>query len=430
MKGLLEFKEAEIEELRARNHKLKMSGGNSSDGQSVVESNKENIALMTQALREREEQIEDLQDKVKLAAKELESSALLIEDLTRGSKPGADPVQKSLMEVRGQLKRAETRIQELEEDKKDAEENARLKSEELSETIAKIRAYEKGEYGLENAVEEVKQTKRQLKHREIKLEELTQTCNNLQYQNGELAEENAALKDKLGLEVPSSTIVKGRRQSDVRINGSCSKRQQERALMQVMQREIERLEEERIQLKTENRKLARQLGHSAAQLGLDAEDLKAVQEYRDALRERRRTLTISSRGGESEIEAVIGHHETVRQMQTDLEKGKAEIDRLQQQVVETESKIEDLMEENDSLRKGMEEILDSVREQDGKSDVTIKSPTLDKLLSILDARHLWGNYHPAMGLKAKIEKLDGANEGKDKGIISQFFKEISTNIFI
>ena len=28
---------------------------------------------------------------------------------------------------------------------------------------------------------------------------------------------------------------------------------------------------------------------------------------------------------------------------------------------------------------------------------------------ILDARHLWGNYHPAMGLKAQIDKLDGTN---------------------
>ena len=70
------------------------------------------------------------------------------------------------------------------------------------------------------------------------------------------------------------------------------------------------------------------------------------------------------------------------------------------------------MEENNDLRKGMEEILDSVKEQDGKSNVVISAPTLDKLLDILDARHLWGgNYHPAMGLKAKIGRLDGANEG-------------------
>ena len=61
----------------------------------------------------------------------------MIEDLTRsgsvgddGGKSGGggkriDPVQKSLMEVRGQLKSAQEKIRDLETDKKEAEENAR-----------------------------------------------------------------------------------------------------------------------------------------------------------------------------------------------------------------------------------------------------------------------------------------------------------------
>ena len=60
--------------------------------------------------------------------RELQASAKVIEDLTRtagadGSK--VDPVQKSLMDVRGQLRTAEQRILDLETDKKEAEENAR-----------------------------------------------------------------------------------------------------------------------------------------------------------------------------------------------------------------------------------------------------------------------------------------------------------------
>ena len=47
---------------------------------------------------------------------------------------------------------------------------------------ARLRAYEKGEYGLEAAVDEVKNIKRTLKLRENRIEELTQTCNNLQFQ--------------------------------------------------------------------------------------------------------------------------------------------------------------------------------------------------------------------------------------------------------
>ena len=48
---------------------------------------------------------------------------------------------------------------------------------------------------------------------------------------------------------------------------------------------------------------------------------------------------------------------------------------------------------------------------DGNSDVRIHSESLDQIITALDARHLWGNYHPAMQLKSQIEKLEGANSG-------------------
>ena len=56
---------------------------------------------------------------------------------------------------------------------------------------------------------------------------------------------------------------------------------------QVLQRELERLEEERISLKTENRSLAKKLGGKSADLGLTVQDLQAVQDYTEALRQRR-----------------------------------------------------------------------------------------------------------------------------------------------
>ena len=62
-------------------------------------------------------------------------------------------------------------------------------------------------------------------------------------------------------------------------------------------------------------------------------------------------------------------------------------------------------------RDGMKEILESIRTQDGNSDVRIQSESLDQIITALDARHLWGNYHPAMQLKSQIEKLEGANSG-------------------
>jgi hypothetical protein len=57
----------------------------------------------------------------------------------------------------------------------------------------------------------------------------------------------------------------------------------------------------------------------------------------------------------------------------------------------------------------LQEILDSIHEEDGRSDVAIHAPSLEKVLTILDARHVVGQYHPAMVLKARIEKLEGIN---------------------
>ena len=62
--------------------------------------------------------------------REIESSAALIESFTtasskKGGKAGVDPIQKSLINVRGQLQKAEEKNQELEENVKDAEDAAR-----------------------------------------------------------------------------------------------------------------------------------------------------------------------------------------------------------------------------------------------------------------------------------------------------------------
>ncbi len=58
----------------------------------------------------------------------------------------------------------------------------------------------------------------------------------------------------------------------------------------------------------------------------------------------------------------------------------------------------------------MQEILDSIRRQDGQSDVRIESEALESVMTALDARHLWGSYHPAMGLKARVDRAEGASQ--------------------
>ena len=127
-------------------------------------------------------------------------SAALIEDIKGPRKDGGvDPLEKSVLNLRCDLHKAEKRIGELEDELGDAVEIAQSKTEQLNETIEDLRRYEHGEYGLEQALDEVRSNKRQIKIRDVKIEELTQCSNQLQYQCSELIEENASFREQLGL---------------------------------------------------------------------------------------------------------------------------------------------------------------------------------------------------------------------------------------
>ena len=66
MKNILEFKEATIEELRSRLNRANLEGAGmgGQDPQSI-----ENVAMLTKALRERDEQIEQLQESLSQASR-------------------------------------------------------------------------------------------------------------------------------------------------------------------------------------------------------------------------------------------------------------------------------------------------------------------------------------------------------------------------
>ena len=123
------------------------------------------------------------------------------------------------------------------------------------------------------------------KIKEQKIQELTESANLFQYQVGELVEEVNDLRGKMGSEPYDKRNKKDssknqQAEKTENVKKLQTQKQKDRALLQVMGREIERLEEERITLKTDNRKMARQLGHKAADLGLNSEDLQAIEDYK------------------------------------------------------------------------------------------------------------------------------------------------------
>ncbi|KAJ9574107.1 hypothetical protein L9F63_008521, partial [Diploptera punctata] len=225
---------------------------------------------------------------------------------------GVDPT--AMGNLKNQLQQAEQKIQLLESKLKDAEEDAHTKAQEATEMIIQLREYESGEYGLAEAVSEIKELRQQCRVRDKQIEELVQASNKLQSEAGQLEEQNLAFREQLGM--PEG--------SPIRVDGILAQRKKEQLLMKVLQQQAERLEEEKLQLKLEG-------------------------------------------------------------------------------------KLKEMTDENEALRKGMHEILDSIHNQDEVSTVQVESQSLERLLEALDLRHVSGWYHPAMRLQAQLNSVEGSN---------------------
>ena len=286
---------------------------------------------------------------------------------------------------------------DLKEQVVEAEEGARDKAEELSEAVARLRQFEAGEVGLAEVSAECAALRRQVKARDARVEELIKQADGLQLQAGEAVEENRELRERLGMQPRAGEDKKSSVERGSRGGGGEGRGQEERALVTVLQRELDRLEEERLALKTENRKLAQQCGARAAKLGLEpglghaqdvdddgvlkdiladnlnedknaerdsndddhvliSGDLEALQEYGEALRRRRQAM-----GGRQD--EVIKQHEGNVMMQKDLEAAREEVARMAKEAVKASQREEELKEEVEKLRQGMHQILESVREQ-------------------------------------------------------------------
>ena len=108
LKSIVNFKDAQIEELRSRLNRAVVT----KDIVSENENSRQAVACLTRALKERDAEVERLGKEVEAAAGEMEASADLIQQLKGGGsgKSGGDPLQKSLLAVRAQLMEATNQV--------------------------------------------------------------------------------------------------------------------------------------------------------------------------------------------------------------------------------------------------------------------------------------------------------------------------------
>uniref|UniRef100_A0A672U0D9 Centrosomal protein 290 n=1 Tax=Strigops habroptila TaxID=2489341 RepID=A0A672U0D9_STRHB len=310
------------------------------------------IMALQQGVQERDAQVRLLTEQVEQYTKEMEQNALLIEelrsDLQKDKGHSSLAQQNRIGEMQEKLKMLEERTKEAEKSAELAEADAREKDKELLETLKRMRGYELGIYGLEEAVAEINDLKKQIRIRDHEIETLIKEGNKLELKINDFLDENEELRERLGLDTKTMIDL-----SEFR-NSKALKQQQYRAENQILLQEIERLEEERIELKKQIRKLAQEKGRRIATIVLLD------------------TFTI-----------FIA--------------------------------VKELSEENKQLEQGMKEILQAVKEM--QKDPSVKGgetaliiPSLDRLVNAMESKNSEGIFDTSVHLKAQVDQLTGRNE--------------------
>uniref|UniRef100_A0A672Z2U3 Centrosomal protein 290 n=1 Tax=Sphaeramia orbicularis TaxID=375764 RepID=A0A672Z2U3_9TELE len=288
---------------------------------------KTNIIALQQAVQDRDNQIKMLSEQVEEYTSEMEKHTQLIEELRTSSKTD---------------RAAETRAMEAEQAWKLAEDHAEEKDKALIEASNRLSQYEAGTYGLEEAIAEIKECKNEIKLRDCEAEAMTKEINQLEMRISDLMDENEDFREKLGLEPKQEVdLTEFRRVNNLR-------QRQYKAENQVLTKEIERLEEERLDLKKQIRRLVKERVPLVCMSPLQAADITNTSGQSN-----------SAAYLSSHIHQLVGRNEELRQ---ELKVAREEVTSSFTQL--TKSKDKELTNKEEAIRK-LTEMLERYKEKFG-----------------------------------------------------------------
>ncbi|XP_023365079.1 centrosomal protein of 290 kDa isoform X3 [Otolemur garnettii] len=396
-KLILSSKDDEIIEYQQMLHNLREKIKNAQ-----LDADKSSIMALQQGVQERDSQIKTLTEQVEQYTKEMEKSTFIIEDLKNELQrnKGASTLsqQTRYMKIQSKIQSLEEKVKEAERTAELAEADAREKDKELVEALKRLKDYESGVYGLEDAVIEIKNFKNQIKIRDREIEALTKEINKLELKINDFLDENEALRERMGLEPKTMIDLTEFR------NSKCLKQQQYRAENQILLKEIESLEEERLDLKRKIRQMAQERGKRSATSGLTIEDLNIIE---NVSQEDRIGPTKFKNMSEAQSKSEFLSRELIEK-ERDLEKSRMVI-------VKFQTKLKELFEENKQLEEGMKEILQAIKEMQKDSDVkggetALMIPSLERLVNAIESKNAEGIFDASLHLKAQVDQLTGRNE--------------------
>ncbi|XP_043303473.1 centrosomal protein of 290 kDa isoform X2 [Cervus canadensis] len=401
-KLILSSKDDEIIEYQQMLHSLRDKLKNAQ-----LDADKSNVMALQQGIQERDSQIKMLTEQVEQYTKEMEKNTFIIEDLKNELQrnKGASTLSQRThyMKIQSKVQILEERTKEAERTAELAEADAREKDKELVETLKRLKDYESGVYGLEDAVIEIKNCKNQIKIRDREIEVLTKEINKLELKINDFLDENEALRERMGLEPMTMIDLTEFRKS------KSLKQQQYRAENQILLKEIESLEEERLDLKKKIRQMAQEKGKRTVTSGLIAEDLNLTEHFSQENRMRERKFDFMSLKNMSEEQSKNEF------LSRELIEKERDLERSRTVIVKFQNKLKELVEENKQLEEGMKEILQAIKEMQkdpgvkgGETSLII--PSLERLVNAIESKNAEGIFDANLHLKAQVDQLTGRNE--------------------
>nr|XP_020849162.1 centrosomal protein of 290 kDa [Phascolarctos cinereus] len=340
------------------------------------------------------------------------------------------------VEIQTKLQNLETRNKDAERAAELAEADAREKDKELVEALKRLKDYEAGLYGLEDAVAEIKTYKSQVKIRDREIEALTTEMNKLELKINDFLDENEDLRERLGLD-PKTMIdlTEFRKSKNLKQQQYKAENQvllKEAAIMeksQIVKPEVERLPTSKkhsgdkndlkddiskehipLQAKILKSKLESSLHTTESWHSIPPTKLSHLDPVENLIEQLRKELVFLRSQNELIFQDLLIKEAQSRDTELELQRHRSQAEQKNVYLIS----VKELVEEKAQLEEGLKEILQTIKEMQTepgvKGETPLVIPSLEKLVNAMDLRNAEGVFDANLHLKAQVDQLIGRND--------------------